>query len=88
MHSISTVVTRGYGSFGDVNLLPTLGYGSSDEASIPVDCWTAPHRRTDYTAEQRVTDWAAETRRTDYEVERRPTDWTAPQRRTDWEVDG
>jgi len=25
--SISTVVTMGYGSFGSVNKLPTLGYG-------------------------------------------------------------
>lgn len=27
MASISTIVTLGYGSFGSVNLLPTLGYG-------------------------------------------------------------
>lgn len=27
MASISTVVTMGYGSFGSVNLLPTIGYG-------------------------------------------------------------
>lgn len=27
MASIATVVTMGYGSFGSVNLLPTLGYG-------------------------------------------------------------
>ena len=29
MASIATVVTRGFGSFGGVNLLPTMGYGSS-----------------------------------------------------------
>lgn len=29
MASIATVVTRGFGSFGSVNLLPTLGYGSN-----------------------------------------------------------
>lgn len=28
MASIASVVTMGYGSFGSVNLLPTLGYGS------------------------------------------------------------
>lgn len=27
MASIATVVTMGYGSFGSVNLIPTLGYG-------------------------------------------------------------
>lgn len=27
--SIATVVTRGFGSFGSVNLLPTLGYSIS-----------------------------------------------------------
>ena len=27
MASIATVVTMGYGSFGSVNLLPTIGYG-------------------------------------------------------------
>lgn len=27
MASIATVVTMGYGSFGSVNLVPTLGYG-------------------------------------------------------------
>lgn len=27
MASIATVVTMGFGSFGSVNLLPTLGYG-------------------------------------------------------------
>jgi hypothetical protein len=26
--SIATVITRGYGSFGSVNRLPTLGYGT------------------------------------------------------------
>lgn len=28
MASPSTVITLGFGSFGSVNLLPTLGYGS------------------------------------------------------------
>ena len=29
MASPSTVITLGYGTFGSVNLVPTLGYGSS-----------------------------------------------------------
>lgn len=28
--SIATVVTRGFGSFGSVNLLPTYGYSSAE----------------------------------------------------------
>jgi len=34
MASIATVVTRGFGSFGSVNLLPTMGYGAG---AGPVD---------------------------------------------------
>lgn len=48
MASIATVVTRGYGSFGSVNLLPTLGYGSasavSADAQIVRDLPQAVHR--------------------------------------------
>lgn len=34
MASIATVVTRGYGSFGSVNLLPTIGYGVNQAVVI------------------------------------------------------
>lgn len=37
MASASTVLTLGYGTFGDVNLVPTLGYGPSSDPSAPVD---------------------------------------------------
>ena len=30
--SVATVVTRGFGSFGSVNLLPTFGYSIGDGA--------------------------------------------------------
>lgn len=33
--SIATVVTRGFGSFGSVNLLPTWGYGITIAAISP-----------------------------------------------------
>lgn len=33
--SIATVVTRGYGSFGSVNKLPTLGYSASNAVLGP-----------------------------------------------------
>ena len=35
--SIATVVTRGYGSFGSVNLVPTFGYTSYVTTVIPED---------------------------------------------------
>lgn len=31
MASIATVVTMGFGSFGSVNLVPTLGYAATSE---------------------------------------------------------
>lgn len=34
MASPSTVITEGYGSFGSVNLLPTLGYGIGSGAVV------------------------------------------------------
>lgn len=34
MASPSTVITLGYGSFGSVNLLPTLGYGSNNSNPV------------------------------------------------------
>lgn len=37
MASPSTVITLGYGSFGSVNLLPTLGYGVQTET--PSTLW-------------------------------------------------
>jgi hypothetical protein len=41
MASISTVVTMGYGSFGSVNLVPTLGYGIGEASDTsPVAIWT------------------------------------------------
>lgn len=38
MASIATVVTRGFGSFGSVNLLPTLGYGIGAAAEPYFGC--------------------------------------------------
>lgn len=32
--SIATVVTRGFGTFGSVNKLPTLGYGADGSAAL------------------------------------------------------
>jgi hypothetical protein len=35
--SPSSVITLGYGSWGSVNLIPTLGFGSAEEVVITVD---------------------------------------------------
>lgn len=34
MASPSTVITLGFGSFGSVNLVPTLGYGSEESVVL------------------------------------------------------
>ena len=39
MASIATVVTMGFGTFGDVTLLPTLGYGIGEAAIIENRKW-------------------------------------------------
>lgn len=41
--SASTVVTRGFGSFGNINLLPTRGYGSF---GTQIDLTDIPECRT------------------------------------------
>lgn len=42
MASPSSVLTRGLGSWGSVNLLPTLGYGIGAAAAVIVGpCWAA-----------------------------------------------
>jgi hypothetical protein len=35
--SVSTVITLGYGSFGSVNFLPTIGYSSSGQKIVVID---------------------------------------------------
>lgn len=39
MASPSTVLTHGFGSWGSVNLLPTLGYGIGAEAAFNKVCF-------------------------------------------------
>jgi len=40
--SISSIITRGYGTWGSVNLLPTWGYGIGAAVVVqPNDGWTA-----------------------------------------------
>lgn len=39
MASIATVVTMGFGSFGSVNLLPTIGYGIGASTDQVIGLW-------------------------------------------------
>lgn len=53
MASIATVVTMGYGSFGSINLLPTLGYGI-DELTVGISAEFTPSvRRGHFTPPER-----------------------------------
>ena len=58
--SIATVVTRGYGSFGSVNKLPTWGYsiGAAAAASYSGG-WIAETRHKVLIAETRSRVWIA-----------------------------
>lgn len=48
MASIATVVTMGYGSFGSVNLLPTIGYGIASAAADTTGPWIAHESVTSF----------------------------------------
>jgi hypothetical protein len=60
--SIATVVTRGYGSFGSINLLPTLGYSIGE--ALPSE----PTTGLDLALNARRTEYQLNSRRTQYEV--------------------
>lgn len=61
MASIATVVTMGFGSFGSVNLLPTIGYGISSAVAITDFSigWFSPARLTDWTSPSALIDWTS-----------------------------
>ena len=67
--SIATVVTMGYGSFGTVNFLPTIGYsiGVTTAPTVVYDSWVAPQRMDGVAP--RLKDWVGPQR----------MDWVAPQ---------
>ena len=67
MASPSTVLSLGFGSFGSVNLLPTLGFGSDTaEAGTPSGFWTADQRIVDAAVNKRAADWTAAQRIVDW----------------------
>lgn len=52
--SIATVVTMGYGSFGSIDVLPTIGYGigiptASEAPTSPGIEFTMPRNRMQFT---------------------------------------
>lgn len=62
--SIATVVTRGYGTFGSVNLLSTLGYGNyiaavanSGYATKDIAEYTLPPRRPEFKMKHRQAEY-------------------------------
>lgn len=68
--SIATVVTAGYGSFGSVNLLPTLGYGAGAAIAQPTPSTApavAPDRGFDQYMEAFARERALEKRRRENE---------------------
>jgi hypothetical protein len=71
MASPSTVLTRGYGSWGTVNALPTLGYGiSADVATVHTATGT----------------WEVPARTGTWQVPARAGTWEVPSRTGTWEV--
>lgn len=72
MASPSTVITLGYGSFGSVNLVPTLGYGISQVQVLPLAGYVARNRDMGWTAKDRDMGWVAD---------KRDMGWVAPDRK-------
>lgn len=67
MASPSTVITLGYGSFGSVNLLPTLGYGTGiTETPGPGTDYTPDATRAEYTLTGTRTEFTLTRSRTEY----------------------
>ena len=61
--SISSVVTRGYGTWSTVNKLPTWGYGIGAAVVVqPVDGWIAKTRPRLLIADTRPRVWIASTK--------------------------
>jgi hypothetical protein len=62
MSSPSSVLTRGYGSWGSANLVVTLGYGDFDAVggATIIGSWsnvlryTSPNKRLEYTSNERL----------------------------------
>ena len=71
--SIATIVTRGYGTFGSVNLLPTRGYSIGEDVEEmvgPGTDYTATEERAEYTIYLSRTEYTINTTRTEYTLER------------------
>lgn len=70
MASPSTVITMGYGSFGSVNLLSTLGYGIGAAAAVTFG-------RLEYTIPRNLLQFTINSQRLDYTLPK-TVDETAP----------
>lgn len=59
--SVATVVTRGFGTFGSVNSLPTLGYGAFSSAILG-------YGRLEYTIPRSQLEWSVRDERLEFTV--------------------
>ena len=71
MPSISSIVTRGFGTWGGVNDIPTRGYGIGaavvvDSVSTPGLQWTATDGRLHYASEDERLHYASNDWRAHY----------------------
>jgi hypothetical protein len=66
MASPSTVITLGYGSFGSVNLVPTLGYGVLSIQGFGRIEYTMPRSQLGYTLERSQLDYTLANQRLEY----------------------
>ena len=60
--AVAPILTQGLGSFGGVNLIPTLGFGVGDAAveerpTVPGIEYTSGDHRLHYTADNRRLHW-------------------------------
>lgn len=69
--SIATVVTRGFGSFGIVSFVPTLGYGDYARPNIGPG-------RLEYTIPRMLTQYATPNHRTQFTLPRVAEQYTEP----------
>lgn len=86
--SPSTVITLGYGTWGGVNLLPTIGYGIAQViplagfiAAARDMGFVAEERNMGYTSEARNMGWLAKDRDMGWTANDRPMGWTSPDRK-------
>lgn len=84
---VATIVTRGYGSFGDIGAIAFGGYSGPEQAEgAPIDAWTVQHRQTVWTVRERTLGTSVVARES-WEAQERVIGVSVPNRRIDWAED-